>query len=141
MIKISEEKKYTILCILKDLALHDRNFNNLEAIRIRKVGLKMDVHASRIDEALYEETNSLYEVLDKMNEFQDNTEKKFLYQQCLLLLMSDRDINEEEKDAMKQIQAALDIDNETHQRFYQWVQEGIEWEKRGEELVSEPISS
>ena len=135
MFKLSEKQKYDLITILKDLALHDRNFNSLESVRIRMAGLKMDLQAAKIDEALYEDTESLENVLEKLSVFQTEEEKKFTYQQCLLLLMADREISEGEKEALSQIQTALNIDQSTHQALLQWVQEGMDWEKKGEQIV------
>lgn len=136
MIKLSEHQKYLVICILKDLALQDRDFNSFEAIRIRMVGLKMDLNASKIDEALYEDTQSLEQVIETLAQFETDEQRKFVYQQCLLLMLADRELHPNELEAMNRLQTALNIDKETHNKIKAWVEEGMEWEKRGEALVT-----
>lgn len=135
MIKLSESQKFSIICILRDLAAIDREFGLLEAIRIRLIGLKMDLHQDKIEEAMHEDFEDVNGIKKRLDEFPEEAHRKFLYQQCLLLVMSDRDLSEVEQHAIDEIRRALQIDEEIHNTLVEWVMEGMNWEKRGEELV------
>ncbi|MEW6237868.1 MAG: hypothetical protein AB1656_20975 [Candidatus Omnitrophota bacterium] len=135
MLKLSENQKYILIRLLKDLALQDRNFDGLEAIRIRTIGLKMDMAMAKIDEAFYEDFQTVEQILDSLGRFETAEQKNFVYQQCASLLMSDRKISSEEQSTLEQLRQALAIGEEKHRQILTWVQEGMEWEKRGEELA------
>jgi len=113
---------------LRDLASLDREFDLLEAVRIRLIGLKMDLHAAKIDECMAEDTEPLDKIRKRLERFKDENQKKYLYQQCLLLLMADGKISEVEKSAMDEIRTDLGIDPKTHQQILSWVEEGMKWE-------------
>ncbi len=140
MIALSEFQKYQIITILRDLASIDREFDLLEAVRIRLIGLKMDLHAAKIDEAMAEDIENLESVKKRLDAFQAEEQKKFLYQQCVLLLLTNRETTPEEIKAMEEIRQTLSLDKDFHQRISDWAKEGIDWEKRGEEMVGGEIA-
>ena len=135
MITLSESQKFQILCILRDLASVDHNLELVEAIRIRLIGLKMDLHEDTIEEALAEDIRDIAATLKCLAFFTQPEQKKYLYQQCLLLLMADREISGVEADAMEAIRVGLSLDRAFHDQIVAWVREGMEWERRGEDLV------
>ncbi|RJP22198.1 MAG: hypothetical protein C4527_22160 [Candidatus Omnitrophota bacterium] len=135
MIRLSESQKYSIICILRDLAALDRNFGLLEAVRIRLIGLKMDLHQNKIEEAMCEDFEDLNGIKKRLDEFPDGVQRRFLYQQCLLLVMADRDLGEMEKQAIEEIRKSLGIRDDMHEKIVQWVLDGMNWEKHGEELI------
>jgi len=139
LLRLSESQKHDVIRILRDLASLDREFELLEAVRIRLIGLKMDLHAAKIDECMAEDAEPLDKIRKRLERFKDENQKKFLYQQCLLLLMADNKISEVEKSAMDEIRTELGIDNKTHQQILSWVEEGMKWEKKGEELAGGPL--
>jgi hypothetical protein len=140
MIKLTESQKFDIISILKDLAAIDRNFDLLEAIRIRLIGLKMDLHANKIDEALAEDYETLVQIKKRLESFTDDTAKKYLYQQCLLLLMADGNIGDHEKEMIDEIRDTLGLDISFHESVLTWVEEGMQWEAKGQELVGGALS-
>jgi hypothetical protein len=135
MSKLSEDQKYQIITILRDLASIDRNFDLLEAVRIRLIGLKMDLHAAKIDEALSEDFESLDSIIKRLEIFEDEAHKKYLYQQCVLLLLANNEITSEEQKSIDQIQAALSIDQDFHQQVMDWAKQGMAWEEKGQQLT------
>lgn len=135
MIKLSEFQKYQIITILRDLAAVDRNFDLWEAVRIRLIGLKMELHAAKIDEALAEDFENLDSIKKRLENFQTAEQKKYLYQQCVILMITNREISQEEQKAIDAIRAALGLDDDFHRQIMEWANEGIAWEKRGETLV------
>lgn len=135
MSKLSEDQKYQIITILRDLAAIDRNFDLLEAVRIRLIGLKMDLHAAKIDEALSEDFESLDSIIKRLEIFEDEAHKKYLYQQCVLLLLANNEITSEEQKSIDQIQAALSIDQDFHQQVMDWAKQGMAWEEQGQQLT------
>ncbi|HQH73518.1 MAG TPA: hypothetical protein PK360_15700 [bacterium] len=139
MLRLTESQKHDVIRTLRDLASLDREFDLLEAVRIRLIGLKMDLHAAKIDECMAEDTEPLDKIRKRLERFKDENQKKYLYQQCLLLLMADGKISEVEKSAMDEIRTDLGIDPKTHQQILSWVEEGMKWEKRGEELAGGPL--
>ncbi len=138
MSHLSESQKYTLLRLLKDLASVDRNFNLKEATRIRLIGLRLDLHPEKISEALGED----FEAISKhLKHFEDPAQRKYVYQQCLLLLHSDREFSEEEQKAANEIKETFQLVQSFHEQVVNWVKEGMEWEQRGQELVGESPSS
>ncbi|MBN2326585.1 MAG: hypothetical protein JXR73_05470 [Candidatus Omnitrophica bacterium] len=135
MTSLSEFQKYQLITILRDLASVDHNIDLLEAVRIRLIGLKMDLHADKIDEALYDDLESMDSIKKRLEHFHTEEQQKFLYQQCVLLIASNREISPEEQSAMQELREALRLDEDFHHQIMAWCQEGIEWEKRGEMLV------
>ncbi len=140
MIKLSELQKYHVICILKYLASEDRNFDLLEAIRIRLIGLKMDLHADKIEEAIAEDYEPFDILKKRFQDFEDEAQKRFLYQQCILLLLADGSISDIEQNAIDAIHNELGLGGDFHSRVLEWAKEGLEWEKRGEELVGGPLT-
>ncbi len=108
MISLSEHKKYLLITILRDLAALDREFGLLEAVRIRLIGLKMDLYASKIEEAMHDDFEDLNSIKKRLDEFNLVSEKLFVYQQVLMLLMADRDLSEVEQNAADEIRRHLD---------------------------------
>ena len=139
MIKLSESQKYDVIRILRNLASLDWNFNQAEAARIRMIGLKMDLHVNKIDEALAEDFEDIGGIQTRLKRFEEESQQKFLYQQCLLLLMADRKISTEEREAIEGIRPALGLDQAFHEQIMAWVEEYATWEQRGEELVGGPL--
>ncbi len=139
MIKLSESQKYDVIRILRNLASLDWNFNQAEAARIRMIGLKMDLHVNKIDEALAEDFEDIGGIQTRLKRFEEESQQKFLYQQCLLLLMADRKISTEEREAIEAIRPALGLDQAFHEQIMAWVEEYATWEQRGEELVGGPL--
>lgn len=135
MPRLSEAQKYHIVCILRTLASLNRNFELSEAIEIRRAGLAMDLSLARVDEALAEDFETFEQLKKRLAAFESDFEKKYLYQKCLLLLMADREISPEEEEMTASIRAELGLDEAYHQRVLEWVREGMEWRKRGEELA------
>ncbi len=135
MIQLSESQKYHIIAILRDLASVDRNIDLLEAIRIRLIGLKMDLHAAKIDEALAEDLESIDGVKKRLENFPALEQKKYLYQQCVLLLLANRELTGEERKALDEVRRTLGLDDGYHRQVVDWVEEGMAWERRGEDLV------
>ncbi len=135
MSKLSEDQKYQIITILRDLASIDRNFDLLEAVRIRLIGLKMDLHAAKIDEALSEDFESLESIKKRLELFEDEAQKKFIYQQCVLLLLANNEITSEEQKSIDAIQTALSIDPGFHDQVMDWAKEGMAWEEKGQQLT------
>jgi len=134
---LTESQKYELLCLLKDLASVDRNFNLKEATRIRLIGLRLDLHPEKISEALAED----YQPVSKhLEHFDDPVQRKFVYQQCLLLLMSDREISDEEQKAAQEIKEHFQLDQLFHDQVMSWVKEGLEWEQKGEQLTGASFS-
>ena len=125
--------------ILRNLASLDWNFNQAEAARIRMIGLKMDLHVNKIDEALAEDFEDIGGIQTRLKRFEEESQQKFLYQQCLLLLMADRKISTEEREAIEAIRPALGLDQAFHEQIMAWVEEYATWEQRGEELVGGPL--
>jgi len=139
VIKLSESQKYDVIRILRNLASLDWNFNQAEAARIRMIGLKMDLHVNKIDEALAEDFEDIGGIQTRLKRFEEESQQKFLYQQCLLLLMADRKISTEEREAIEAIRPALGLDQAFHEQIMAWVEEYATWEQRGEELVGGPL--
>lgn len=135
MLKLSEFQKYQVVTILRDLAAVDRNFDLMEAVRIRLIGLKLNLHASKIDEALAEDFENLDSIKKRLENFPTGEQKKFLYQQCVLLLTTNREITDTERKAMDDVRVALSLDEDFHRQIFDWANEGMAWEKRGEDLA------
>ena len=140
MIKLSEFQKYQIVTILRDLASVDHNIDLMEAVRIRLIGLKMDLHAAKIDEALADDLETMDALIKKLEAFETDEQKKFLYQQCVLLMISNREIAPEEQNAIDQIRSALMLDDAFHNSIMEWAKESMAWEQKGEQLVGGPIA-
>ncbi|MGC9327898.1 MAG: hypothetical protein ACP5I1_09715 [Candidatus Hinthialibacter sp.] len=135
MISLSEFQKYQLITILRDLASIDHNIDLLEAVRIRLIGLKMDLHADKIEEALYDDLESMDSIKKRLEHFSTEEQQKYLYQQCVLLMVSNREITPEEENAIQELRGALRLDEDFHQQIMAWCQEGMDWEKRGEKLI------
>lgn len=129
---LSESQKYTLLTLLKDMAAADRNIKHVEATRIRLLGLKLDMTPEKISEAISEVYRPITEQLDA---FEDEGQKKFVYQQCSLLLSADNEISPEELEVMRTIQEHFQLDPEFCENVKGWVKEGQEWERKGQELA------
>lgn len=132
MSPLSESQKYTLLRLLKDLASADRNIDFAEVTRIRILGLKLDLTPEKIGEAIAEDYTP---VTEHLQHFTQPDHQRFVYQQCLLLLLADRSYEAVEQEALAPVREAFEISNEFHQRAMKWVHEGLDWEKRGLEMA------
>ncbi len=132
MKSLSESQKFELIRLLKDLAGADHNFNLQEANRIRIAGFQLDLTENKINEAMCEDYQPLKTYFDT---FTEPEQQRFVYQQALWLLMADEECNAEEDEQLAQLRTAFQLDLAFHNKVKEWVQEWLDWKKRGHVLI------
>lgn len=83
------------------------------------------------DEAVAEIENSDYKEIV----FETTEEKMFFFIQAIQLSWIDNDYCEAEKNEIRRLADELEISVESVEKVEKWVEEGMEWNKKGDELL------
>lgn len=127
----TEKTRVAFLKGLMRLANADGIVDDSEIRFFKQAAVALD-----LDERYMEEIGSVRGNESKVHlEFDTNEEKMFFLIQAVQLCWVDNDYSDEEKVEIRKICQEINISNDALEAVEKWAEEGMEWNRRGDDLL------